>query len=199
MATAGSGAVHGWLDAARPGRRPRRARRPTRRSRRRLEKAAAEKRQKEAAAWVAATLKKMTLDEKVGQLLFPSINAAFLSTDTEEYEKLLHLVRDLKVGGIPRVRQRRGHAGGPAEPRVGEQRQRVPQGRALRGGGSPQPAPVGVGDPAAHVGRFRGRRRLHPERRDAAAARDGHRRDPRHRSSPTRPAWSAPPRRAPSA
>ena len=63
------------------------------------EKAAAEKRQKEAAAWVAATMKRMTLDEKVGQLLFPSINAAFLSTDTEEFEKLRTLVRDLQVGG----------------------------------------------------------------------------------------------------
>jgi len=65
-----------------------------------IEKAAAKKRQKEANAWVAATMKKMTLDEKIGQLLFPSINAAFLSTDTEDYQKLLHLVRDLKVGGF---------------------------------------------------------------------------------------------------
>ena len=65
-----------------------------------LDKAAAERRQKDASAWVVATLKKMTLDEKIGQLLFPSINAAFLSTDTEEYQKLLHLVRDLKVGGF---------------------------------------------------------------------------------------------------
>jgi beta-N-acetylhexosaminidase len=65
-----------------------------------VEKQAAEKRQKEAALWVERTLKKMTLDEKVGQLLVPSINAAFLSTDSEEYERLLHLVRDLKVGGF---------------------------------------------------------------------------------------------------
>ena len=66
----------------------------------RLERQAAEKRQKEAALWVERTLKRMTLDEKIGQLLFPSINAAFLSTDTEEYERLVHLVRDLKVGGF---------------------------------------------------------------------------------------------------
>ena len=64
------------------------------------EKAAAEKRQKEADAWVTATMKKMTLDEKVGQLIFSSINAAYLSADTEDYEKLLHLVRDLHVGGF---------------------------------------------------------------------------------------------------
>jgi len=65
-----------------------------------VEKQAAEKRQKEAALWVDRSLKKMTLDEKIGQLIEPSINAAFLSTDSEEYERLLHLVRDLKVGGF---------------------------------------------------------------------------------------------------
>ena len=42
----------------------------------------------------------MTLDEKVGQLIFPSINAAYLSTDSDEFERLRHLVRDLKVGGF---------------------------------------------------------------------------------------------------
>ena len=84
-----------------------------------VEKAAAEKRQKEAAAWVAATMKKMTLDEKIGQLLFPSINAAYLSTDTEEYEKLLHLVRDLKVGGFHVFGSGEAMPAGPAEPRLG--------------------------------------------------------------------------------
>ena len=65
-----------------------------------LEKQAAEKRQKDAALWVDQTMKKMTLDEKVGQLIFSSINAAYLSTDSEEFERLLHLVRDLRVGGF---------------------------------------------------------------------------------------------------
>ena len=61
---------------------------------------AAQKRQREADLWVQTTLKKMTLDEKIGQLLFPSFNAGFISADSAEYEKLIHLVRDLKVGGI---------------------------------------------------------------------------------------------------
>ena len=65
-----------------------------------LEKQAAEKRQKEADLWVARTMAKMTLDEKIGQLIFSSINAAYLSTDSEEYERLRHIVRDLKVGGF---------------------------------------------------------------------------------------------------
>jgi len=66
----------------------------------RLEKQAAEKRQKDADLWVTRTLAKMTLDEKIGQLLFSSINAAYLSTDSDEFERLRHLVRDLKVGGF---------------------------------------------------------------------------------------------------
>ena len=65
-----------------------------------LDAQAAEKRQKEADHWVQRTLKKMTLDEKVGQLIASSINAAYLSADSEEYERLLHLVRDLKVGAF---------------------------------------------------------------------------------------------------
>ena len=65
-----------------------------------LEKQAAEKRQKEAELWVVRTMAKMTLDEKIGQLIFSSINAAYLSTDSDEFDRLRHLVRDLKVGGF---------------------------------------------------------------------------------------------------
>jgi beta-N-acetylhexosaminidase len=50
--------------------------------------------------WVADTLKKMSLDEKVGQLLAPSINAAVTPQDSDAYEAALHLVRDLHVGAI---------------------------------------------------------------------------------------------------
>ena len=66
----------------------------------RLERQAAEKRQKEAALWVTKTLAKMTLDEKIGQLIFTTFNAAYMSTDSDEFDRLRHLVRDLKVGGI---------------------------------------------------------------------------------------------------
>ena len=55
---------------------------------------------KAAEKWVRDTLKRMTLDEKVGQLLAPSIDAVVTSTDSDIYEKKLHLVRDLKVGAI---------------------------------------------------------------------------------------------------
>jgi beta-N-acetylhexosaminidase len=50
--------------------------------------------------WVQDTLRKMSLDEKVGQLIAPSIDAAVTSTDSDTYERKLRLVRDLKVGAI---------------------------------------------------------------------------------------------------
>ena len=56
--------------------------------------------QREADAWVARTLKGMTLDEKIGQLIVSSIDSSFTSTDSAAYERLLHLVKDLKVGGF---------------------------------------------------------------------------------------------------
>ncbi len=55
---------------------------------------------KAAEKWVQDTLKKLTLDEKIGQLLVPSFDAMVTSTDSDLYEQKLHLVRDLKVGGI---------------------------------------------------------------------------------------------------
>lgn len=64
------------------------------------EQRAADRRQKEADLWVSRTLASMTLDEKIGQLLFPSINAAFLSEDSDEFARLTHLMRDLHVGGF---------------------------------------------------------------------------------------------------
>ncbi len=66
----------------------------------RKDREAAARRLREADQWVQTTLKKMTLDEKIGQMLVPSLNAVYLSTDSEEYERLRHLVRDLKIGGI---------------------------------------------------------------------------------------------------
>jgi beta-glucosidase-like glycosyl hydrolase len=55
---------------------------------------------KAAEKWVRDTFRRLTLDEKVGQLLLPSIDAVVTSTDSDVYEKKLHLVRDLKVGAI---------------------------------------------------------------------------------------------------
>ncbi len=55
---------------------------------------------KAAEKWVQDTLKRMTLDEKVGQLIATSIDAVYTSTDSEAYEKKLRQVRDLHVGAV---------------------------------------------------------------------------------------------------
>src|SRR5215469_12440767 len=53
-----------------------------------------------ASAWVESTLRKMTTDEKIGQLLFTTYHGSFTATDTDAYRQLLHDVQDLHVGGF---------------------------------------------------------------------------------------------------
>jgi Beta-glucosidase-related glycosidases len=50
--------------------------------------------------WVDASVRRMTVDEKVGQLLFTTFHGTFTSTESAEYQKLLHDVTDLHVGGF---------------------------------------------------------------------------------------------------
>ena len=50
--------------------------------------------------WVEQTRAKMTLDEKIGQLIVPSFNSSFLSTDSDKFDELARLVRDYHVGGF---------------------------------------------------------------------------------------------------
>lgn len=50
--------------------------------------------------WVDATLRRMTTDEKIGQLLFTTFHGTFTSTESSEYQKLLHDVTELHVGGF---------------------------------------------------------------------------------------------------
>src|SRR5689334_12355164 len=50
--------------------------------------------------WVDATLRRMSTDEKIGQLLFTTFHGMFTSTESAEYQKLLHDVTDLHVGGF---------------------------------------------------------------------------------------------------
>jgi beta-N-acetylhexosaminidase len=55
---------------------------------------------KVAERWVQTTLKKMTLEEKVGQLLVSSFQSNFLSSDSDDFMQLVKAVRDYKVGGF---------------------------------------------------------------------------------------------------
>lgn len=50
--------------------------------------------------WVEQTMKKLTLDEKAGQLIVASFDSSFLSTDSDTFDRLTALVRDYHVGGF---------------------------------------------------------------------------------------------------
>src|SRR6266851_969189 len=51
-------------------------------------------------AWLETTLRKMTVDEKIGQLLFTTYHGSVTATDTAAYQQILHDVTDLHVGGF---------------------------------------------------------------------------------------------------
>ena len=53
-----------------------------------------------ASRWVADTLKKLTLDEKVGQLIVPSFESNFLSTDSDTYDELARLTHSHRIVGV---------------------------------------------------------------------------------------------------
>lgn len=50
--------------------------------------------------WVQATLKKLTVEEKVGQMLVSSFQSTFMSTDSDGFDELAKAVREYKVGGF---------------------------------------------------------------------------------------------------
>ena len=53
-----------------------------------------------ALGWANAQLSRMSLDEKIGQLISVGINATFLNQDSDAYQTLKHQVEDLHIGGI---------------------------------------------------------------------------------------------------
>jgi beta-N-acetylhexosaminidase len=55
---------------------------------------------KDALKWADKELKRMSLEEKIGQLLSVGINATFLNQDSEAFKALRHQVVDNHVGGI---------------------------------------------------------------------------------------------------
>jgi hypothetical protein len=50
--------------------------------------------------WVEQTLKKMTLREKLGQMLMVTFFGVFDSAESPEYKEVLHQVEDNHVGGL---------------------------------------------------------------------------------------------------
>jgi beta-N-acetylhexosaminidase len=50
--------------------------------------------------WVRKTLRTLTLDEKIGQMVMADANVIFWNRESDEYKKLQHHIVDNKVGGI---------------------------------------------------------------------------------------------------
>jgi beta-glucosidase-like glycosyl hydrolase len=50
--------------------------------------------------WVEQTLKTLTPDEKIGQLIVPSFDSNYISTDSDAFDTVARLVRDYHVGGF---------------------------------------------------------------------------------------------------
>ncbi len=55
---------------------------------------------REAARWVETTLKSLTDDQLVGQLLMGRLDSTYLSADSTKFEELAALVRDVHIGGF---------------------------------------------------------------------------------------------------
>jgi beta-N-acetylhexosaminidase len=50
--------------------------------------------------WVQATLKKMSVEDKVGQMLVSSFQSDFMSTDSDEFDLLVKSIHDYRIGGF---------------------------------------------------------------------------------------------------
>src|ERR1044071_279899 len=50
--------------------------------------------------WANEQLRKMSLEEKIGQLISVGVNATFLNQDSDAYRSLKHQIEDNKVGGV---------------------------------------------------------------------------------------------------
>ena len=50
--------------------------------------------------WVESSLRQMTLEEKVGQLLFTTYHGSLTATDSDAYAQMMHDINDLHAGGF---------------------------------------------------------------------------------------------------
>jgi beta-N-acetylhexosaminidase len=55
---------------------------------------------KNARAWVDTTLKKLTLEQIVGQMIFAPFQSTYLSSDSDDYDELVKLVHETHIGGV---------------------------------------------------------------------------------------------------
>jgi len=76
------------------------AKKPVTSETRAASKGATKKLSPAASAWVESTMRKMTVDEKIGQLLFTTYHGSFTPADAAAYQQIMHDVTDLHVGGF---------------------------------------------------------------------------------------------------
>jgi beta-glucosidase-like glycosyl hydrolase len=55
---------------------------------------------RDAERWVDRTFQQLTVDERIGQLIVPSFESNFISTDSDAFDTLATLARDYHVGGF---------------------------------------------------------------------------------------------------
>ncbi len=57
-------------------------------------------RNEEIQRWVEETLKRLSLEEKVAQMVVPKLFGSYTSAESEEWKRIVHLVKERKVGGV---------------------------------------------------------------------------------------------------
>src|ERR1700733_7264028 len=67
--------------------------------------AAAQQLSPEASKWADSTLQKMSVDEKIGQLLFTTYHGSLTPTDSAAYAQMMHDVTELHCGGFINITQ----------------------------------------------------------------------------------------------
>jgi beta-glucosidase-like glycosyl hydrolase len=55
---------------------------------------------KTARAWVDTTIKKMSIEQLAGQMIFARFDSTYLSSDSDAFEALAGLIRDSQIGGV---------------------------------------------------------------------------------------------------
>jgi len=55
---------------------------------------------KAARAWVDGTMKKLSIEQLVGQMIFPAFNSTYMSSDSDDYDRLAKLIHESHVGGV---------------------------------------------------------------------------------------------------
>jgi len=55
---------------------------------------------RDAERWVTQTLAKLSLDDRIGQLLAPEFDSTYLPTDSDEFDRLSKVVRDSHAGAV---------------------------------------------------------------------------------------------------